>query len=154
MMVQITSIVIEHTGSQNDILGGKFTSHYIYSEVWIFPQNRKAFGLLCKYEAFSIRVRPLHSERKWFMIARLQLQDDMRALCAWRTKDAILSLSCLQDEDIDLKAMCMNVKVNDRNVKMNIILAYGVLSILACSCARMVVSMNKFISTCPLRFLY
>ena len=43
----------------------------------------------------------------------------MRALCAWRTKDAILSLSCLQDEDIDVKAMCMNVKVNDRNVKMN-----------------------------------
>lgn len=63
-------------------------------------------------------------------------------------------LSCLQDEDIDLKAMCMNVKVNDRNVKMNIILAYGVLPILACSCARMVVSMNKFISTCPLRLHY
>lgn len=62
-------------------------------------------------------------------------------------------LSCLQDEDIDLKAMCMNVKVNDRNVKMNIILAYGVLPMRAQEQASMGVSMNKFISTCPLRFL-
>lgn len=58
-------------------------------------------------------------------------------------------LSCLQDEDIDLNAMCMNKKVNDRNVKMNIILAYGVLPILACSCASFV----KLFQTDHLRYL-